>query len=253
VVAGCLHCVLGMVRGADCALRPTCVVFQCICMRATQRYPRRDGAVSGAPANGCAGVGRGGRVRAQCVGHGVSCRLHAAPCSHRFPVLLHAGYSAVCAAGWCGKWGGARALNMDVREVGWGGRVHVHCVGRGERCRLRAAPHLRGFPVHMHAGYSAVCAAGWCGEWRCAWSVHMGVRGWGMVGRFARSVSGMVRGSGCAQRPACVCFQCIYKRATRRCARWDGSVSGAVLVPCTWVCGGWGVEGGCVHSVLGMV
>ncbi len=66
------------------------------------------------------------------------------------------------------------------------------CVVRGERCRLRAAPSPREFPVVPHAGYAAMCAVGWFGKWGCAGTVHMGVREWGVVGGYVRSVSGMV-------------------------------------------------------------
>jgi hypothetical protein len=47
---------------------------------------------------------------------------------------------------------------MGVRGVGRGGQVRAQCVGHGERVRLRAAPLVRGFPVHTRAGYSAMCA-----------------------------------------------------------------------------------------------
>jgi hypothetical protein len=60
--------------------------------------------------------------------------------------------------------------------------------------------------MRVHAGYSAVCAVGLCGEWRCAWAVHMGVQVWGVVGRWVHSVLGMVRGAGCMQRPAYIVF-----------------------------------------------
>ncbi len=52
------------------------------------------------------------------------------------------------------------------------------------------------------------------------------------------------------QRPACVAFLCFCMWATQRYAQLDGVVSGAALGPCTWVCGGWGMVGGCVHCVL---
>jgi hypothetical protein len=109
-----------------------------------------------------------------------------------FPVLLHADYSAVCAAGWCGVWGCARTVDIGVR--GWrpGGQVCAQCVGHGERCRLRAAPHLREFSVLLRVGYSAMCAVGLCGIWGCVGTVDMGVRGWGVEGVCVHSVLGMV-------------------------------------------------------------
>jgi hypothetical protein len=70
---------------------------------------------------------------------------------------------------------------MGVRGVGRDGRVRAQCVGRGGRCRLHAAPHLRGFPVRLHAGYSAVRVVGWCGKFDGVGTVDMGVRGWGVV------------------------------------------------------------------------
>jgi hypothetical protein len=48
VVGGCVHSVLGMVRGSGLAQRSNYVVFQCECMHATQWCARWDGAVSGA-------------------------------------------------------------------------------------------------------------------------------------------------------------------------------------------------------------
>ena len=132
-------------------------------------------------------------MRAQCVGRGGRCRLHAAPHLRSFPVRLHAGYSAVRVVGWCGKFDGVGTVDMGVRGVGRGGWVPVQCVGLGVRVRLHAAPHLCGFPVQMHAGYSAVCVAGWCGKWGCVGTVDMGVRGWGVLAGCVRSVLGMVR------------------------------------------------------------
>jgi hypothetical protein len=136
-----VHSVLGMVSGAGCAQRPACVFFQCGCMRATQWCPLWDGAVRGAALGpwtwGCGG----GWVRAQCVGHGVKCRLRAAPRLCVFPVLLHAGYLVVCMVGWCGEWGCARTVDMVVREVGVMGRC-VHSVWgmvRGAGCTQRPA------------------------------------------------------------------------------------------------------------------
>ncbi len=141
---------------------------------------------------GVRGWGAMGGERAQCVEHSVRCRLRAAPLLRGSPMYMPACYSAMCAVGCCGVWGCVGTVDMGVRGVGRGGQVRAQCVGRGERCRLRAAPHLRGFPVYMHAGYSAVCAAGF-------------------------------------------------------------AVRGAALEPRTWVCGGWGVEGWGVHNVSGMV
>ena len=80
--------------------------------------------------------------------------------------------------------------DVDMGVQGWW--VRALCVGRGERCRLRAAPSPREFPVVPHAGYAAMCAVGWFGKWGCAGTVHMGVREWGVVGGYVRSVSGMV-------------------------------------------------------------
>jgi hypothetical protein len=96
-----------------------------------------------------------------------------------FPVLLHAGYSSVRVVGWCGEWSCAGTVHMGVRGVGSGGQVCAQCAGHGVRGWLRAAPRMRGFLMHVRAGYSGVCAAGWCGKWSCAGAVHMAVRGGG--------------------------------------------------------------------------
>ncbi len=68
--------------------------------------------------------------------------------------------------------------------------VRAQCMGRGVRCRLRTL--LRVFLVRLHAGYSAVCAAGWCGAWGCAGAVDMGVRGSDVICGWVYSVSGVV-------------------------------------------------------------
>ncbi len=94
VMGVCVHSESGMVGGVGCTQRPACVVFQCGCMRATRRYASWDGAVSSTALGPCTwvcgGVGHGGWVPAQCVGHGESCGLRAAPRMREFPVLLHA-------------------------------------------------------------------------------------------------------------------------------------------------------------------
>jgi hypothetical protein len=76
-----------------------------------------------------------------------------------------------------------------VGRDGWFGAL---CVGRGVRCRLYPAPHLRGYLLHVHVDYSAVCAVGWRGEWSCVGAVDMGVRGWGVMGGCVHSVWGVV-------------------------------------------------------------
>ncbi len=152
-------------------------------------------------------MGRDGQCVHSVFVHGERCRLRAAPRVRDFPVLMRVEYSAVCAVGWCGMWSCVGTVHMGVQGRGVvGGWVHsvftvfVH----GVRCRLRIAPLLREFPVLLHAGYSAVCAVGWCGKFDGVRTVDMGVRGSGVMGGWARSVLGMVRGAGCAQRPACV-------------------------------------------------
>jgi hypothetical protein len=68
-----------------------------------------------------------------------------------------------------------------LRQLGGGGMaggwVRAQCVGHGVKCRLLAAPRVRVFSVLLYAGYSAVCAVGWCGECGCVGTVGMGVRG----------------------------------------------------------------------------
>ncbi len=56
---------------------------------------------------------------AQCVGRFGRGRLRAAPRMRVFPVLLRAGYSAVCVVGLCGKCDGVGTVDMGV--LGGGG------------------------------------------------------------------------------------------------------------------------------------
>jgi hypothetical protein len=124
----------------------------------------------------CGGVGRDGRVRAQCVGHGERCRLRAAgrtaPRLRGFPVLLYAGYSVVSAVGWCGAWGCVGTVDMGVRW--WVGA----CILCGAWFEVQAA---RSAPPAWFSG-AAACRLlggvhGWCGEWGCVGTVDLGVQG----------------------------------------------------------------------------
>jgi hypothetical protein len=89
-----------------------------------------------------------------------------------FPVLLHAGYSSVRVVGWCGEWSCAGTVHMGVRGVGRGGWVRAQCVGHGVKCRLRAAPRMRVFPVLLHATqrctqWNGVVSGAALGSWSC--------------------------------------------------------------------------------------
>jgi hypothetical protein len=131
---------------------------------------------------GVRGMGRGGWGRAQCVGLGEWVRLHAAPHLRVFLVRLHVCYSVVCVAGWCGAWGCVVAVDMGVREVGRGGWVRAQCVGHGVRCRLRAAPRMREFPVLLHATqwctrWDGVVRGAALGSWSCVGEGSAGVFG----------------------------------------------------------------------------